>query len=276
MQRRWVSLVSGVTLAVALVGGVVVGPVRAQGGAPPRGEATAQGPQHGPRGQLLQAVSNLLGMTPDQLRAELQGGRSLAQIAAERGIDEATLMQTISASVRARLDEAVAAGRLTPEQADARFARLQQRLGQWITAPQPAAGTPRERGQRFRAPRRAAGVPSFLGLRGQEALDALATRLGLSGDQLGAELRGGRSLADVAAARGIDQATLLNSITDVARERLAAAVAAGRLTQQQADALLGVVQAFAPDWITRQPRAPRADERPAPPAGPRGPRARGQ
>ena len=276
MQRRWVSLVSGVTLAVALVGGVVVGPVRAQGVAPPRGEATAQGPQHGPRGQMLQAVSNLLGMTPDQLRAELQGGRSLAQIAAERGIDEATLMQTISASVRARLDEAVAAGRLTPEQADARFARLQQRLGQWITAPQPAAGTLRERGQRFRAPRRAAGVPSFLGLRGQEALDALATRLGLSGDQLGAELRGGRSLADIAAAQGIDQATLLNSITDVARERLAAAVAAGRLTQQQADALLGVVQAFAPDWITRQPRAPRGDERPAPPAGPRGPRARGQ
>jgi uncharacterized protein YidB (DUF937 family) len=253
---------------VALLGLLAVTTSWAQSPPP----ATEQARAPGPRG-WVQAAATALGLTPSELVAQWRAGRSLAQIAAERGVDEATLRQALANQVQARLDEAVAAGRLSREEADARLAQAQQRIGQWITTSPPAAGTPRERGPRFRAPGASVGVPPFVGLRGPGVLDALAARLGVTGDELRAELRGGRSLADIAAARGIDRAGLLSAISAVARERLDAAVAAGRLNRQQADALLGVVEAFAPDWITRQPPAPRADERPPrAPAGPHGPR----
>jgi lambda repressor-like predicted transcriptional regulator len=268
MRRRWIRIVGGVALVAALLGLLAVTTSWAQSPPP----AAEQAHPHAPRG-WVQAAATALGLTPAELVAQWRAGRSLAQIAAERGVDEATLRQALAGQVRARLDEAVAAGRLSREEADARFARAQHRIEQWIAASPPAAGISRERGPRFRAPGASAGVPPFVGLRGTGVLDTLAGRLGWSGDELRAELRAGRSLADIAAARGIDRAGLLGAISAVARERLDAAVTAGRLTPQQADALLGVVEAFAPDWITRQLPAPRADERPPrAPAGPQGPR----
>jgi uncharacterized protein YidB (DUF937 family) len=265
MQRRWIASMSGMALAVALGAAIVAAPTWAQGTSPPANPPTEQS-RRGAAPGWLDTVSSALGMTPAELRTELRAGHSVAEIAAARGVDMATVKQAITARLRERLDAAVAAGRLTQQQADARFAQIEQRLDQWLTATPPQGRAPR-------APGRHLGPPGPGALRGQEALDSLAGRLGLSGDQLRAELRGGRSLADIAAAQGIDQSALLTAITDVARERLNAAVAAGRLTQQQADALLGVVQAFAPNWITRTPHPPASRERPPqPPAGPRGPR----
>ena len=98
---------------------------------------------------------------------------------------------------------------------------------------------------------------------GQRAgLQTLADRLGMTPDQIRAERQAGRSLADIAAARGVDQAALVQTITNAARTRLNQRVADGQLTQQQADALVQVVQAFAPQMLTR------ADQ---PGSGPRGP-----
>ncbi|HZU06203.1 MAG TPA: hypothetical protein VFB73_09520, partial [Chloroflexota bacterium] len=44
----------------------------------------------------FQAVADLLGMTPAELVAQLRAGRSLADIAAEHGVDQATLVQTLT------------------------------------------------------------------------------------------------------------------------------------------------------------------------------------
>src|SRR5205823_5817273 len=118
-----------------------IGTAAAQGGPGPRGgpregqgDAGRQGgPGGGQRGAMVQAVADLLGMTPDQIRAERQGGKSLAAIAAERGVDQATLVQAITVNARARLDEQVAAGRLTAERADALYQRIQQGVPQMVT-----------------------------------------------------------------------------------------------------------------------------------------------
>jgi hypothetical protein len=87
----------------------------------------------------------------------------------------------------------------------------------------------------------------------------------------------GRSLAEIGAERGVDQATLEHLVVEVAGTRLDRAVGEGRLTRGQADALLQVVREFAPDVVTRTDvrRWGRHGERPHQPR-PGGERRRGE
>ncbi len=73
-------------------------------------------------------VGDLLGITAEEIHAERAAGKSLAQIAQDKGIDEATLVATILDARKAALDARVAAGTLTQEQADAAYAQMQTRV----------------------------------------------------------------------------------------------------------------------------------------------------
>lgn len=72
------------------------------------------------------------------------------------------------------------------------------------------------------------------GARGQ-ALEAAAEIVGVETDELRTMLRGGQTLAEIAAANGVSQEQLVSALTDSANERLDEAVADGRLTQAEAD-----------------------------------------
>ena len=101
----------------------------------PRGQ---QGPNQGQRGPGMpgpgQAVADLLGMTPQELRTEFQAGKSLAQIAEAKGVSRDTLKAKILETQRARLDAAVAAGRMTAEQAQQAAARMSANLDRMLDA----------------------------------------------------------------------------------------------------------------------------------------------
>ena len=73
---------------------------------------------------------------------------------------------------------------------------------------------------------------------GLASLDVAASALGLTTVELQAELKTGRTLAQVAAARGTPVAALANSIAGAAATTLASAVAKGELTQGRAQAAL--------------------------------------
>ncbi len=64
----------------------------------------------------------------------------------------------------------------------------------------------------------------------------LAEALGLGTDALLAELRAGKTVAEIAAAQGVALSTVVNAAMTSHIEHLAALVAAGRLTQAEADA----------------------------------------
>src|SRR4051812_43947980 len=177
-------------LAVGLLGLGLVGSAAAQGGPGPRGgQRDGQGgPGGGQRGAMVQAVADLLGMTPDQIRAERQGGKSLAAIAAERGVDQTTLVQTIT---------------------NAMVPRIQQFVGRMVNR----EGSERPEG---RGPREGRDARGFFGGPGrggpgQGLFRPVADLLGMTPDQVVAERRAGKSLADIAAARGVDQATLVQA-----------------------------------------------------------------
>lgn len=137
----------------------------------------------------------------------------LADVAKRLGVDAAKLEAAFEAAAIARVDAALAAGEISERKA----ARLKARIesGKLTPLPKPRGGP---RG--FAFGRRGQGPP--LGLQGPRKfrgpLAPAATYLGLTPQELKAQLREGKSLADVARARGksvegLKQA-ILSSLTD--------------------------------------------------------------
>lgn len=89
--------------------------MRGQGpGQGQRGPGMPGGPRQGTGGQEVAAI---LGMTPQELRTEMQSGKSLAQVAEAKGVSRDTLKAKLLELHKTRVDAAVAAGKLTAEQA---------------------------------------------------------------------------------------------------------------------------------------------------------------
>ncbi len=131
----------------------------------------------------------------------------------------------------ARLAQAVKDGRLTQEQAD----RLKRRLAD-KGIPVPGVGGP---GGGFGGPGfgafRHGGFAGGPGGLFKQGLDTAADHLGLTSDALRKQLRGGKSLADVATAQGKDVAGLKSALVAFAKAELAEAVKAGKLPHKRAD-----------------------------------------
>jgi hypothetical protein len=69
-------------------------------------------------------LAEALGLTTDELNAELSSGKTLAQIAEKQGISQEELSVTLETTVQAGLKKAVAEGVLTQEQADSMRAHM--------------------------------------------------------------------------------------------------------------------------------------------------------
>lgn len=66
----------------------------------------------------LDAAAGFLGLTESQLHSELEGGKSLAQVARDHGKSVDALVAALVSSAKQRLDKEVAAGRITKAQED--------------------------------------------------------------------------------------------------------------------------------------------------------------
>lgn len=93
----------------------------------PKPEGRGFGFGRGLGGQVgLEAAAEALGMTADELSAELWAGRTLADVAEEKGVDLVELQATVQAAVQAEMqanmremiDQAVQNGTITQENAD--------------------------------------------------------------------------------------------------------------------------------------------------------------
>ncbi|GFN33295.1 hypothetical protein [Paenibacillus xylaniclasticus] len=69
-------------------------------------------------------IAAVLGLTVDELSAELKAGKSLAQLAEERGADAAVVKLVIEAALQAKLVTRLETGKLTQEQYEKQAARL--------------------------------------------------------------------------------------------------------------------------------------------------------
>jgi polyhydroxyalkanoate synthesis regulator phasin len=134
--------------------------------------------------------------------------------AKQLGVSSRALSDALKTALKNRVDAAVAAGRLTKEQGNELKARID------------ASGAPLVFGGL-----RHGALGHFL------HLDAAASYLGLSDAELRNELSAGKTLAQVAKDHGKSVDGLVAAMTAAATSRLDDAVAAGRLTQAEANAV---------------------------------------
>lgn len=95
-------------------------------------------------GVVSEAISSLLGLTQEEIHAQRQDGLTLSEIAAGQGVSDQTLLNAIESAQAEMIAQAVADGRLTPEQAETALARMQERAADRLTE---AAGPGGFRGQ---------------------------------------------------------------------------------------------------------------------------------
>jgi hypothetical protein len=82
---------------------------------------------HGLFGRL-EAAAGYIGITETQLRTELEGGKTLAQVAKEHSKSVDGLVNALLADAKAKLDDAVSAGRLTKAQETEMLGALKARI----------------------------------------------------------------------------------------------------------------------------------------------------
>lgn len=82
-------------------------------------------------------VADALGMEEDALREALRDGQTLAEVAEAQGVDVQVVIDAAVAELSTRLDEKVAEGDLTQEEADERLAEATERITERIDDPMP-------------------------------------------------------------------------------------------------------------------------------------------
>jgi len=99
---------------------------------------------------------------------------------------------------------------------------------------------------------------------GRPNLDNLAGVLGTDADTLAQSLRDGQSLADIAAANGVDPQDVVDAIVANMDERIQAGVEAGKIDQTRADEMLANAETHAQDIVdgTIKPGGPRGHRGP--------------
>lgn len=102
---------------------------------------------HGPGrgGPDLAAAATALGMTQADLRTALTSGKSLAQVAEDKGVPVDKVVAALVAAAKQRIAQAVTDGRLTQERADQRVADLTARITERINSarpPRPGGASP--------------------------------------------------------------------------------------------------------------------------------------
>ena len=147
----------------------------------------------------------------------------VADAAKQLGVTPAKLSSALKKALENRVDAAVAAGRLTKEQGDALKERIE------------AEDYPILGGFGMGFGHRGGG-PGIIHRFGH--LDAAASYLGMTEAELRTQLAGGKTLAEVAKAKGKSVDGLVSALVADEKKELDAAVAAGRLTQKQADTVL--------------------------------------
>lgn len=121
---------ASLALAVGVIGLFSVGEVYAQSPTPtPPPEAQtpwgyAWGRVCQGAGVVSDAITGLLGMTQEEIYAERAAGKTLSEIAAEKGVTDQQLIDAMLAGQQEAIAQAVEDGRLTQEQADWMLARM--------------------------------------------------------------------------------------------------------------------------------------------------------
>ncbi len=171
-------------------------------------------PETGRAARLLAVVEDELGLSRREIVAGLASGQTLADLAEAQGSSGEALVTALEARLSEFLDEAVAAGKITDEQADRIRERAGERIETFVFETHRRAG------------RRAMGSVERVRAR---ALQIIAEVVDMTPQDLRDALAEGSTVAEIAAERGVDVEELVDALMAPLEERADALVASGRV-----------------------------------------------
>ena len=175
------------------------------------------------------AIAGYLGLTEDELRTQLESGKTLAQIASAQGKSVSGLEDVIYTDAKTHLDQAAANGKLTADQEQTMLAELKSHLDDIVNSTGPKI--------------------AVKGVGGGPFGEAAAAYLGLTPAELRAEIESGKTLAQVAADQGKSVDGLESAILAGAKTRLDDAVAAGKISAAQEQEILDQLASHIGDLV---------------------------
>lgn len=113
---------------------------------PPDDGHGGPGMRGGRGGPGLEAAAAAIGITEDELRTALRDGGTLAEVAEANGVEPQTVIDALVAELQNRLDQKVADGDLTQEEADEKLASGTERITERMTSTMPERGEGRPEG----------------------------------------------------------------------------------------------------------------------------------
>jgi superoxide dismutase len=234
--------IAGIAALVATLGVIAVGAVAfAQGpfegpGIGPFGGGHGRFPLLSPEQaeahheQMQQAMADALGMTVEELDAAHAEGKTPWEIAEEQGVDLADVRDTMRVPFEQMLDQAIAGGMLTQEQADTIHQHMADGHGPW----EGRGGFPRFPGKHGDHPFL---DPEQAGAHHEAMQQAIADAFGLTVEELDAAHAEGKTLWGIAEEQGVDLADVRDTMRVPFEQMLDQAVAGEMLTQEQADTI---------------------------------------
>jgi hypothetical protein len=236
LRSRTTFAATGAVFVIAAGAGGALAAGDGGGGGPDTGTAIqAGGPEiaigfaaAGPGGPPA-AIDSYLGLTEDELRTQLESGKTLAQIASDQGKSVSGLEEVIYADAKTHLDQAVANGKLTADQEQTMLTELKSHLDEIVNHGGPALTV------------KSAGGGPFG--------EAAAAYLGLTPPELRAQLESGKTLVEVASDQGKSVEGLKAAILAGAKNDLDAAVAAGKFTAAQEQTMLNDLESHLDDLV---------------------------
>lgn len=173
---------------------------------------------------VFSAIADVLGLTPEELEARHEAGETLWDIAQEQGLSIEEFSDLLAQVRTDAINQAVADGVITQEQADWMLDRMNQMWG--------AGFGP---GKGFAGPMMSAGGAGPLH---DYMLSALAGAFDLTPEELQARFEAGETLVDLAIEQDLTVEAFRDLMVQVRTQALEQAVADGVITQEQADWML--------------------------------------
>jgi ribosomal protein S20 len=234
MSRSKMAIVAMLLVVAAVVGGTLINSVAAA--TSPR--ITASDGATKAAGSPDPATTNAAGAWPAQACEEFRGAFAKAL-----GVDESALTPAAKSAAKSVVDSAVSAGRITKARGD----KLKERIDQADANGCGMLG------------RRVARIAGTIGVI-RDGVKAAADALKLTPAQLGAKLRAGATLQQIASDAGVAYDTVTSAVLGAVKADLDKAVAAGTIRQQREDRILERLSRNLAQGRFRDPNATNPDQ----------------
>ncbi|MCM3785215.1 hypothetical protein M3231_19760 [Neobacillus mesonae] len=148
---------------------------------------------------FMDETAKILNMDLKELAGQMEQGKTIASIAQSKGLTDKQLEKKLIPAIEKRVDAAVKEGCLTKDQAASMKSNINARLGKVINTPLSEL--------RSKHMRHGKGYSRL-------NRESIAKFLGITAEQLNQELRSGKSLAEIAKAKGISEQQLVDKLKE--------------------------------------------------------------